>query len=303
MSVQHLCVRTCARRRRLSISTQVKVVSATLLSPYTCCFPNCAGLVLYFYASKADDHTICQTFAIPPSTLSRYLSQAESALEVILPHIEDAQIRWPTIAEQRRFAELLEAKEPLVVRKFGFVDGKNFRVKQPSDVELQNAQYNGWLHSVLVTGTLLFGPDGCILWVRHNAPGSWNDSETSATLMEKLLDESITDQDLGIVSDTAFVCSNQMANRVVSPLKEEEIERFPPAQRAAAATISSAITSLRQSAEWGMGAVEKPFRRLQVPLPLDKMLRGRRLINIFRLFNFRVRRTQISQIRTVFSEL
>lgn len=260
-----------------------------------------AGLVLYFYASKAEDHTICQVFGVPPSTFRRYLEDAEALLAETLPHVEDAQIRWPTIEEQHRFAALLEAKEPLVVGKFGFVDGKNLRVKQTSDRDIQNSQYNGWLGNVYVTGTLLFGPDGCILWVRHNAPGSWNDSETSYTLMLKLKNPSITDQSLGIVSDSAFACSQEMINRVVSPLKDDELDRFPPAQRLSALQISNAITALRQGAEWGMGAVEKPFRRLLVPLPLDKHIRGRRLMNIFRLFNFRVRRTQISQINTVFN--
>lgn len=261
-----------------------------------------AGLVLYFYASKADQHTICQVFSIPPSTYTRYLEEGEDLLAQILPYVGDAQIRWPTKEEQREFASRLEAKEPLVVGKFGFVDGKNFRVKQPSDVERQNAEYNGWLGSVFVTGTLLFGPDGCILWVRHNAPGSWNDSETALSLMDKLLDPAQTDQELGVVSDTAFCCSGDLFNRVVSALKEGELERFPVTQRTAAVAMSNAITAVRQGAEWGMGSVEKPFRRLQVPLPLDKQLRGRRLMNIFRLFNFRVRRTGISQIRTVFYE-
>lgn len=50
-------------------------------------------------------------------------------LEHILPKIEDAQIKWPTF--QREFARLLK-KKPLVVDKFAFVDGKNFRVKRPS---------------------------------------------------------------------------------------------------------------------------------------------------------------------------
>lgn len=175
-------------------------------------------------------------------------------------------------------------------------------MKEPSDVALQKAQYNGWLGAVFVTGTLLFGPDVCILWLRHNAPGSWNDSETSYTLKRKLLDATITDQRLGIVSDTAFTCSGDMANRIISPLKEDGLDRFPPAQRGAAATLSNATTAPRQSAEWGMGSVEKPFRRRQIPLPLDPHVRGRRLMNIFRLFNFRTRRVQVNQIRTVFGQ-
>jgi hypothetical protein len=256
--------------------------------------------VLYFYASRADDHTICQVFAIPPSTLSRYLDEGEALLAEILPGVRDAQIRWPSKELQVEFVEKLAEKEPLVLHKFGFVDGKNFRIKEPSNIEEQNAHYNGWLGNVYVTGTLLYGPDGCILWTRHNAPGSWNDAETSATLMLKLLDPAQTDQLLGIVSDSAFPCSNHMAGRVVSPLKDDELDRFPANERGAAAEMSAAITALRQGAEWGMGAIEKPYRRLQVPLPLNKFVRGRRLMNIFRLYNYRVRTTHISQLRTVF---
>lgn len=67
---------------------------------------------------------MCQVFGIPPATLSRYLNDGEQLLADILPHVRDAQIRWPTIDEQGQFARLLEAKEPLVVGKFGFIDGK-----------------------------------------------------------------------------------------------------------------------------------------------------------------------------------
>jgi hypothetical protein len=62
----------------------------------------------------------------------------------------------------------------------------------------------------------------------------------------------------------------------------------------------SAITCLRQAAEWGMGAVEKAYRNLLIPLPYNQRTRQRRLEVIHRLYNFRVRTTAISEIRTVF---
>jgi len=63
---------------------------------------------------------------------------------------------------------------------------------------------------------------------------------------------------------------------------------------------SNAITAIRQAAEWGMGAVEKCYRRLLQPLPYNPQVRRKRLCNIHRLYNLRVRRTGISQIRSTF---
>ncbi|TYZ59097.1 hypothetical protein PybrP1_007217 [[Pythium] brassicae (nom. inval.)] len=65
--------------------------------------------------------------------------------------------------------------------------------------------YSGWLHSVLVTGTLCFSADGCIIWAKHNCRGSWNDAGTSAGFREKLLDTSLCPgQRYGVVSDSTL---------------------------------------------------------------------------------------------------
>ena len=40
-------------------------------------------------------------------------------------------------------ARATQAREPLVAGVFGFVDGKNFWVQQPSNANLENSQYNG----------------------------------------------------------------------------------------------------------------------------------------------------------------
>ncbi|KAE8882467.1 hypothetical protein PF003_g33357 [Phytophthora fragariae] len=162
--------------------------------------------------------------------------------------------------------------------------------------------YNGWLHSVFVTGTICFAADGCIVWCKHNCPGSWNDSDTSLGFRNKLLDPVYCpDSRKNVVSDSAFPCSTTMIGRILTPLKDGDIERLHPSLRSSARTLHNAITSVRQAAEWGMGSVQKVYSRLNLPLPYDPVLRGLRLNNMFRLANYRVRTVGISQIRTTFA--
>jgi len=103
----------------------------------------------------------------------------------------DAQIRWPSLEEQEYWASLVNRKNPYVNGRWGFIDGKNYQVQKPSSIDLQNAYYNGWLHSTFVTGCFCFGADGTIIWGKHNCPGSWNDGEISRSFQEKLLREDI----------------------------------------------------------------------------------------------------------------
>ena len=78
-----------------------------------------------------------------PTTLSRVINDAEVALAAALRIIPAAKILWPSLKKQDRWAELTSSREPLVTGVIAFADGKNLRVAQPSDVDLQNAQYNG----------------------------------------------------------------------------------------------------------------------------------------------------------------
>ncbi|DBA00519.1 TPA: hypothetical protein N0F65_006423 [Lagenidium giganteum] len=99
----------------------------------------------------------------------------------------------------------------------GFRDEKNFQVQEPSSSDLQNAYYNGWLHSVLVTGTLCFDADGTIVWAKHNCPGSWNDGDISLEFCHSLLDVTkCPNQALGVVSDSVFPCSKSLCGITLS---------------------------------------------------------------------------------------
>ena len=94
-----------------------------------------------------------------------------------------------------------------------------------------------------------------------------------------------------------------MYGRIMTPLKDGDIERAHRDARPSLIRLSSAITSMRQSAEWGMGAVSKVYRILLKRLSYDKERRGRLLTVTHKLYNFRVRTTGISQIRNYFNNV
>uniref|UniRef100_H3GZA3 DDE Tnp4 domain-containing protein n=1 Tax=Phytophthora ramorum TaxID=164328 RepID=H3GZA3_PHYRM len=149
-------------------------------------------------------------------------------------------------------AKVVEAREPLLKHTFGFIDGKNLRVIQPSNGDMQNTIYNEWLHSVFVTGTICFAADGCIIWCKHNCPGSKNDSDTSLGFRTKLLNPAICpDSTMNVVSDSAF----PMTGRILTSMKDGDIEKIVLSLRSSARTLHNAIMSVRQAAEWGKGSM------------------------------------------------
>jgi hypothetical protein len=155
----------------------------------------------------------------------------------------------------------------------------------------------GWLHAVLITGVFAFGADGCIFWAKHNFPGSWNDAEMSRGFQERLLDPERTDARMCVMADTAFP---SLQGKIISPLRSNDWEAVPAEVQQAVRRVSQQITFARQAAEWGMGAAEKIFRQLQLPLPFQPEVRALRLNTVCRLYNYRVRTTGISEIRSVY---
>jgi DDE superfamily endonuclease len=150
---------------------------------------------------------------------------------------------------------------------------------------------NGWLHSVFVTGA-----DG-LIWAKLNFLGSWNDSEMSSEFREKLADDIKNVPGHGVLSDSAFPVTSDMFGRIMTPLKDGDVEKAHPNARP---RLACAMTSMRQSAEWGMGAVTKVYRNLNGKLSFDKERRSRLLKVLLKLHNYRVSTTGISQTKNYF---
>ena len=254
------------------------------------------GCVLAYYTDTISAKTLCQMFGIVPATLSRTLKLAEEALDRSLSDLSEAKICWPTLDQQRIWGLAVQHKYPLLYGRWGFVDGKNYKVQKPSNSDMQNAMYNGWLHATFVTGCFCFGADGTVCWGKHNVVGSWNDGDISRPFQVKLAKSKKNLPGHGVVADSAFPVSGECYGRIMTCLKENDVENASPNARRGLILIGTQITSARQAAEWGMGAVEKVYRRLLLPLPFNQIRRGLMLRNIYRLYNYRVRTCGISHM-------
>lgn len=235
------------------------------------------AVVLMFYCSSSDTKYLGLIHHLTTRRITFVIAKSEPLLRAVLRHYPDARIQWPSLVEQRAAANRNDSHYPDVPGRFGFVDGKNLDVLQPSDFEAQNAQFNGWLHGCFVTGVLVFDSNGLLIWCKHNCPGSWNDSEMSRELAAKLTDPTKTLPGHGLCADTAFPVGPDLFQHIVSPLKEGEADTIPPLIRHRLVAQSAQITSLRQACEWGMGSIQKPFKRLLVHLPWRSDVRALRL--------------------------
>ncbi|ETI33759.1 hypothetical protein F443_19591 [Phytophthora nicotianae P1569] len=244
---------------------------------------------------------LCLQFGAPPTTLSGAINAAEMALSRALAGFASARIAWPSLTRQKALSKLISMQQPLVSFTWGVLDGINYRIQRPSNTDIQNAHYNGWLHDVFVTGILRFSADGLIVWAKQICPGSWNDGGMSLEFQRRLMDPQLNPDFLfGVVAESAFPCADEMTGRILTPLKEGDLNRLLLSVREVAKLLSAAITSIHQAAEWGMGSIEKVYHRLLLPLPYNQDLRQRRLDNLFRLANYRVRSVGISEMRTAF---
>jgi hypothetical protein len=129
------------------------------------------SVLLMFYASSGSGKHIGLVHNMTPRRVSETIQRSECILNRVLKRFPDAAVCWPSLAEQQAAACRIHEAHPEVPGRFGFVDGKNLLVQEPSDTDKQNSMYNGWLHRVLVTGILVFDSRGLVIYAKHNCPG------------------------------------------------------------------------------------------------------------------------------------
>lgn len=108
------------------------------------------------------------------------------------------------------------------------------------------------------------------VYTKGNLPGSWHDAILALDLHAMLLEDSIHPRPYCVAADTAFPSTKEMAGRLRSALKQTDfvtaqLAAMPREQCELAKRLSAAITSVRQTAEWGNRGLKGPFARLYMP--------------------------------------
>ena len=118
------------------------------------------GLVLHWLSLTMRQVSLQQIFALVPSTVSRYLCFALSILLEVLRQIPHAAVTWPQGDEFLKLSGYVSMRHPLLQGVFGSIDGLNLPCQVSSDIEIENATYNGWLHSHFISSVIVFSLKG-----------------------------------------------------------------------------------------------------------------------------------------------
>ena len=183
----------------------------------------------------------------------------------VLKEEPSSRVEIPSVDEIRDYQEVVSSHFPVLNGTWCVVVRLKIPIQKSGDEEIQNAYYNGWLHSHFVGCIFVFSPSGLIVACTLNAPGSWHDSYIAEHGGLYDLLQSIYERTGGIaVVDSAF--SKKRCPFLIKSSKAKLGET--PAE----STLRRQATSLRQSAEWGMRAIQGSFPRLK-----DKMLFSERM--------------------------
>ena len=118
------------------------------------------GLVLHWLSSTMRQVSLQEIFALVPSTVSRYLRFALSILLQVLREMPQAAITWPQDDEFLELSGYVSMHHPLLQGVFGSINGLKLPCQVSRDVEMENATYNGWLHSHFVSSVIVFNSKG-----------------------------------------------------------------------------------------------------------------------------------------------
>ncbi|KAG8918197.1 hypothetical protein FRC02_002548 [Tulasnella sp. 418] len=247
--------------------------------------------------------TLCQIFAVIPTTVSRYLDFSLTILKQTLQKLPEGRIQYPQYEDVELFETLtmrVQERHPMLTNIFGSLDGLKVPIGASSDPEIENQNYNGWLHNHFVSNVFLFSSEGIIIAASLNCPGSWHDSRVATPIYEKL--RSCTPLDFSVAADTAFPRGPQsIQNRIRAPLKAGQRLPDDPVEREAALKYSRQLTSYRQTAEWGMRTIQGSFSRLKLPLDANDAAKRAKILEVVtRLHNVRTARVGRNQITTTY---
>ena len=263
------------------------------------------ALTLHWLNSIMRQKSLCQVFGVTPAACSRYLTQGLGALEYAADTMQECRIRWPTRARMDENAEKIIARVPGLsgFKVFGFVDGLNLRIENSSIESEQNVYYNGWLCGVYCSQVLVFDPEGLIIWVEYNCPGSWHDITVARKLIDFMRD---MEEPYCLLGDAGFICGSELDTKILVPLTKvsgapRNLPRCPQLRRRVLA-LSASVVKGRQAAEWGMRALQGMFSRLKSTLTVDKDKRAQILKVSFAMYNFQTREGMVNQIRTTFAQ-
>ena len=255
------------------------------------------GLLLFYLGSTMQNKFLCIIFGITPSVCSRVVWHMLRRVVNKLRRHPWSRVKFPSPRKMRRFAAMVQAREPLVDDIIGFMDGVSFSSECTDERIEQNSFYCGYDADTMVNNVFAYGPDGKVFFAAINFPGSWADGSLTARFLVHIKSRI---SGYKICVDQGFPRSGEAYGIFVGPVTKRAARRLHSDVRDYLLKVSNVHVSLRQASEWGMRGLQGTFPRCKKRLPSDSLKRRLVIEGIILVHNFRTHTVGQNQIKDVF---
>ena len=209
----------------------------------------------------------------------------------------------PSLDELEEYRQAIHNCHPVLHNVWGTMDGLKCSIEQAPDGIIQSRYYNGWKSGHFVTAVLFFAPDGTIPAAFYNLPGCCHDSQLAdwRKLYEKL-EAMYVETGLKFVIDSAF--SSKNVDYLIKSSQDyltadDGLDTYE--EQVANLAVKQEATSMRQSAEWGMRAIQSSFPRLKDTLHYEEHGEQRLIFSsLFLIYNLRAHLVGLNQLQNVY---
>jgi len=208
-----------------------------------------------------------------------------------------AEVRFPSDEKMRRFAGMVQSREPLVDDVIGFVDGVSIPAECTDERFEQNPFYCGYDCDTMVNNVFAYGPDGKVFFAAVNFPGSWADGVLTVRFLHALKNK-IGEYKISV--DQGFPRSREAYGMLVGPITKRAARRLHRDVREYLLRISNVHTLLHQASEWEMRGLQGTFPYWKKRLPSDHFQRRLVIEAIILIHNYRTELVGFNQIYTLF---
>jgi hypothetical protein len=279
---------------------------------------DCCVLVLREIATIGYQHMLESDMGIPRSSLSKYLRVGKGALFAVLKEHSAARTGWfdefqgdGGLAQAKAAMAALEAQHgscPLLGAILALaIDGTVTPVMKPDDPDLDvlyfsiSKRYHG------VNSILVVSPFGTVMMYRLGMPGVISDTRGAEPIFNWLFDPAVNPHNIGGLADYGFAeycsCTEDFPPWLRPWAKGKDILPSDPNLRVLINVLSRWVTTCRQYNEWVNGSAKRGFPRWQVKRDIRHLPQILKDLELYiMLYNFRVRKCQWSQTRTVYME-
>ena len=127
----------------------------------------------------------------------------------ILSRDPDSIVCLPTAEEVHFYKDSISSRYPHVPDLWAAVDGLKLLLQEPGEDGKQNKYYNGWTHGHYIHSVFVFSPDGKILMIFLNTPGTFHSSTMAVYGIYEGMKKVYNDTGCKVVVDSTFIIGSR----------------------------------------------------------------------------------------------